>query len=518
MSHTHASGTNFVHSIVRNSDELQQEVQTLRENVSCLRLELEKERHFRETAIEQVLGQAASKEITVSPEALANARKKNLGPHSDSLDTGASDWPELPASIHAALAKLQHVQAGTNDRLSRLEGKTPRLNGAVDLEKLALDVASLQECAARDRASAAASIESFSSRLSRELLEDRARLDALQSELLHAKLEVSKSAPASELAAVSSKLENVHAEVKMRASTSDHQALDSRTRNLERSVDAFLEDVKRKAFDTDVQVVSNKVQDMSAEMASFHNQTRVDFEGTLSRMQELKDRIESMELRCRRDLEHSLIPLSGRIDSVSASLKILERRHDADQERHSACWVALEKEITTKAAKTEMSAQGIRIQAAEDALAPLEQSIATKASLSDLHGMITRLQALEDGFVDKADAAELQKTSLSLSSQISRVDELCFRSHEHANQLKELEKHSMEHKSRLEELDCSTADIQKVLPHKALAVDVYSKSDIDRHLSSFYPRLWIDDQLDQLWWRVGQHGKGKNAIEVTRKV
>jgi len=516
MSKTNTTGADFVHSIVTDTEKLQIDFVILKDTLTKLSEDFEQEQKARK------IGDDVSLERLSAEVAAESRQRKALEQRLEEHEVNVKKWVsalgvesktarDRMAAFDVALDKRVERQVATDARVSDLEGIMPTKCPTIDVEKLSARVMLLQEEVSRDRCTASAAVESAISKSSCEYAEARSRIDRLHLEMVQMQADINKKALAADLLALSARADSIYSDVQLRAAATDLQSLDFRVNNMERSIEIVTEEVGRKALTTDVRGVAERLNNLTTQVASYRSQARADVDSFWVRVGDLKQSLESAEQRLIKEIESSRSPLVTNIESLSSSHKALERRHDADSERASACWVALEREISTKAQKAEIEVLNSRVGSVEQSISPFTPLLATKATVEDVQRLAARTEALESGFSTKADAASFEKTRLALSNQIARHEELHGRTQEHSIKLETVHNKTQEHMHRLKDIESRTVELRELLPQKATTSHVYSKDDVDKLMMEFYRKSEVDAQMCQVWWRFGESGKSTTA-------
>jgi len=409
--------------------------------------------------------------------------------------------------LEQAIVVRTEAQASTDERVAVLEGAMSTKSSIQALAEVVERVVTNRQDIARDRATAANALEALAARSGRETVEIRARLDRMHLDHLQLQTDVNKRALASDVLALATKADGILSDVQTRAVATDVQALDFRLGGTERSLENLGEEMGRRALAADLRAAADRVSTLQLQVAANRTQARTDVDAVWARVGELPPTIEALEQRLGKEIATGHVQLTQGLEAHAVTMKGIERRFDIDREKSSACLVALEREVNTKAPTIDVNALFVRLATAEQSLAPLAPAIATKAGVEDVHRLMARTEALESSFATKADAAIVERLRLAVSSHVARHEDLQTRTQDHNSRIEALGQRAQEHVARLDDLDCQARDLKVQLPSKAVAGDVYGKADVDKMLTEVYTKSEIDSQMCQVWWRFGQTGK-----------
>lgn len=512
--HTNESGLDFVRSLVNEIKALEERLGQSEDRVTGLAANIQAEKAGREDACLK-LGERISREVAAETE-----QRSALSLKLEDFERQVKTWTgALGVESKAARERLQalettqaehaNAQAASDQRITSVEGVVQLKCPIADLERLSTKVAGLAEEVVHDRASAETAVKAARQKATCDFAEARARLDAIQIETMQLQAEINKKAVASDLISLQAKTESIQSDMQLRALITDMQGLDFRVGSNARALDTLSEELNRKPSACEVKAVGDRCTALSSQLEGFRTQARSDADAVQARINEVKHSLDLSEQKLLREIEprafaNDLAPLNSSIETLNGSVTSIERRMESDRDRSQACWVALEKEVSLKAMKTDVTQLGFRLSSLEQSVAPLAPALSTKASVDDVHRVNTRCEALESGFATKADAGAFDKTRLALSNTQARHEELHGRSIEHNSMLQEVHGKTKEMSNVIEILEKRTADIRDQLPQKAHQGEVYAKAEVDKLLTEFYPKTEVDAMMSRVWWRVGQ--------------
>lgn len=379
-------------------------------------------------------------------------------------------------SLEAAIPVRVAAQAATDDRVGRLEQVIPMLRretGAVD-EKYHSLVASLEAAIAAAREEAASAVRTTAAKEVQDIMRVEEHLEVLRHQE-----EATKRILAANIEQVSQKLNGVEQFVQTRAKASDVQALELRVNEtIERGLKAVNEEVSRKENISTVKAVSDRLTTLTMDVNA--NQVKSNSEDEA---------------------------LGKKISEVDQAFQKLARQVDADRDRTNEGLVSLEKNLNTKALKSDVEVIPPRIAAIEVQLPPLLPEIATKASSEEVRSLAGRIMGLERVYPTKADASELPKLHLSIADYQAKHAAVVARAQEHDNNMERFHGVAHEHYTRIEVVEQRERDLHALVASKAEAEHVFTKDACTMLLGDYYRREEIDAIMTRVWWRVGDTAK-----------
>jgi len=476
------SGVEYIRGVDKEIKCLKDEVAGLQEVANRLRADIVLESKLRGGDV-STLQHKLSSDLAAEISKLRTESEKRF----EDLEAQTKKWagalgqeivalkPRLDALEAANLERKEEIEK-TGERCLQLEKVVPTLRAetsAVD-EKFTTFIAALKAQADADRETASSAVRTASAKASQDFTRAEERIDALT----HA-TEATKKALTMDISGISTKLEGVEAFAYTRAKAADVQALELRiNETIEKNLRNINEELSRKEFCSTVKAVSDRVTTLLLDVNANEAKAKAGDE-----------------------------VLAKQITGLEQNLAKTSRQMDADRERSNEAWVAVEKEINTKAGRIDLDAVAVRVSVVEAAIPPLAPSIATKADAQDVKQLAARTLALEQVYPTKADASELPKLHLMIADYAAKHAGVVARAQEQHNRLERADDVLREHVTRLEGVEGKTKELQGTISTKAEIEQVYNKEACSLLFKDFYRREEIDAMMTRVWWRVGDTTK-----------
>jgi len=489
MSSTQDTGVDFVHRIMAEVKVLQEDLNRLHRNQADMQSSLKLEQSNRESDVSAL-------HARISQERAAEALVRGgLEKRLDEFEEKTRNWmgalgkdsvatKEQVTALELSISDRAARQVATDDRrFMALEATLPKKGELADLQKLAAEVDALRSDAERDRNTAAAAVRGAQAAAAADFKLAEERLVKLQDHT-----ETGRRALVADLGALSSKLSNVDAFAQTRAKAADLQALEPRVADTEKSIEQVTVEVKSKAATSTVNSISDRLTSVGMDVQAHGARAQADKE-----------------------------TLQASLGKLEKSFLKMDRQADADRERTSACVVALEKELGTKAAKAETDQIGPKtLSTAMDRIESraLELEKTMHQHKQEVPPLRSRVEALEAAFPSRADAAEIPKLHLAIAEHAAKHDALHSRALEHGVLLERVNTDLTRHLGKLEVVENRSSMLERQLATKAEATDHFTKDHTADLLRDFYRREEIDAMLSRVWWRVGDMTKGRTVSGV----
>mmetsp|Transcript_54976 Transcript_54976/g.158139 ORF Transcript_54976/g.158139 Transcript_54976/m.158139 type:complete len:493 (+) Transcript_54976:103-1581(+) len=314
-------------------------------------------------------------------------------------------------------------------------------------------------------------------------MQDFQRAEEKNATLTHS-LDCMRKAVLADISAVSAKLEAIEAFAYTRAKAADVQALELRvTDTIDKSLRAVNEELGRKEYSSNVKSLSDRLVTLSLDVNANDAKSKAGDE-----------------------------VLAKQIAACEHSVSKISRQLDLDRERANECWVSLERECGTKAAKNDLDATTVRLSVVESTVQPMVHTVAAKADTHDMKHLGSRVLALEQVYPLKADASELPKLHLMLADCTAKHSGVMTRAQEQHNRIERFDDAIRETQAKLESVDGKTKEFKGVLSMKADADTVFNKEASAILLKDFYKREEIDAMMTRVWWRVSDAAKTSSRI------
>lgn len=478
-------GLDFIQRVMRDIKALQDGMAGVHENLAQIRLGIEVERKTREGNV-TTLHEQLSREIGAEAQ-----QRAVLGQRLESFEGQSKTWvaalgkqslaaKEQVANLEVVTGELTAQQEATYQRLAQVDATLALKCNAGEYERLVAKVSAMQVDLDRDRVAADSAFRTASSRAAQDVAVVREQLDALQR-----LAEATKRATMGELCALTTKAETMEALLKTRARAADVQAMDQRLFEAERALATATEELHRKAGTVNLKAVSDRLSELSMEVQT--NQNRA---------------------------EASMDAHSTRLCSLESNLAKLERQFDADRERSSACWVALEKELGNRTSKAEAEVLELRLTAVEVSTAQLSTAMSAKASADEAAQLAIRAGALEAKLSGKADLAAFGQLSSTVTEQAAQLGPLKDLADKQKVLLVCLQDQARENATTLVEMVTRSQELQAQVSKKLDFEDACTRDGVEAALLGFYRKEEVDAMLARVWWRVGDISKTARAVTV----
>lgn len=208
-----------------------------------------------------------------------------------------------------------------------------------------------------------------------------------------------------------------------------------------------------------------------------------------------------------------------RLNSLAASVKSFERRQDAESERTNACWVSLEKELSTKITRGDLDALGSRVSKLEQATSPsLAALLASKAGIKDMHCLMNRVGGLESAFGVKAGDQVFERSSLAISDQAVRLEELKDEIYQLKHEASSKTTNECLHTRDREDLSQQMLQGPRMIALKASNENLGTREDLEQQMLQLYPKPEMDALLTRRCWRLNQSGKVLGLSSLSQRI
>lgn len=487
MSTTQDTGLDWVRGIVQDIKKLHENIAGLQDTVVNLRssIDLEQKTRVGDIDILHNLHERLSQKAAADTELRCSALERRATDFESKTELwvgglGKANMAtkEQLGNHDTAISERARLHAAVDDRVAKLEQILPSKCTIIALDELARKVAVLEGDVDRDRASASAGIKEVHAKEAQDIGALQERLDRVQYQI-----DTNKRVLTTDLSNLTAKVEALEAFSQTRAKAADVQALEFKVQEaLERSLETITAEVSRKAATTTVNAISERLTNFSME-------------------------VQANQARAQADMDALGTKFTSQISTLEQNLGKQERQLNLDREAHSACWVALEKEINTKALKTDVDALCTRVNTTETAIAPLAPSIATKCEIEEVVQLKARTQALEEVYASKADASDVAKMNLIVADHVAKHETHLRRQEEHTTRLEKLDGQLQDHGPRFDATEKRTRELGEALESKVDTEQVHTKDRTELLLKDFYHKEEIDAMLVRVWWRVGEMSK-----------
>lgn len=328
---------------------------------------------------------------------------------------------------------LAEGEALNDTRLEAESGPTPTCTIIAHLKELDAEVAKLKASLHRDHLAAAAAVRSAAAAAADDFKLETDRVVCLQH-----RAEVHQEALARDLSNAVSKFDAIDAFVHGFPAGIDFKALQDRVCETGTCMEGLASEIAAKAATATVNSISERLTSLTMDVHTYKTLAQVDKES-----------------------------FDSQLNAIQKALAKLVKQVDSDRSSTSACLVALEREISAKAAKGDAAA-------AEKESRAVRHDKQIQMNTQEVPALRARVEAMEIALSSKADVADLSRLSLAIADHQAR--------HEAAHvRLLEQEEH----------IQKASADFSLAMYHQ------------------FYSKEEVDTKLKQLWWRF------KNSSEVT---
>lgn len=481
-------GLDFVQHVVRDVKVLQDTMASFQEGLAQMRLGIEVERKARE-------GLAGTLHEQLSRELGAEAQLRlALAHRTDDLETHTKTWvgsigkhcltaKDQMASLESAMGERAAQQESTNAKISLLETLLSMKANAVDFEKLSSRVSTIQIDADRDRLAADVAVRNTATRAAQDTAAVQNQLDALQRFT-----EATKRSLVGEICALTTKAESMEAILSTRARAADVHVLEQRVREAEKALESIAEELSRKAAAANLKALSDRTTEL-----------HMDFQTSKSRW------------------EVTAESQGTRLGVLESNVGKIERQFESDRERSSACWVALERELGTKATRGDVDSLASRLTAAEIVGFELGAALSIKATVDEVLALAARTSASETELANKAGTTCLEQLGQTVADQGTKHDALKGSVDQQKGLLDKLTEQVQERANTLCETVSKYADLHAQVNKKANLEESCTRDGLEASLLGFYRREEVDAMLARVWWRVGDISKSARGVPLTAR-
>jgi len=491
MHGTQETGVDFIHRVSSEIRLLQEEIKTIKSSIEDIHPVIKNETKLREIEIVK-LNEKMTHERTLEAQMRAvqenrlqefEGQTKNwVGTLQKDVATVKNQATGLETSVGERVAEHKAQVAHDEKRFWALEQELPKKSTLAQLQALEAEVSHFRTSTHREIASVNTAIQTTAASATHDFKTAQEHVGRLSTVV-----DDNKKALLADISVLARKLDGVEAFTQTRAKATDLQALEPRVFDAEKSIDRMGQDLSTKACGQEMQAISGRLSSLTMDIQANQARSQADKEVVLAQ-----------------------------VASMESGLEKAHRQLDLDRDRFSHHVSGLERELSTKAPRADLEILGPSIlNTATDKIEKramhLEQQISASRheSTQELLPFKTRLEGLEAAFPSRADVADVQRLTLSISDSNARHEASWRRAQEHGLRIDKMEGSINNHALKHEALESRSNSLHQAISKKADCTEHFTKDNTNELLKDFYRKEEVDALLSRVWWRVGDMTKGR---------